>query len=173
MILSSSQVWAPTPDAEKAYENLGSHGSGPMLIKPVWLRPSIHSFPTHLPWSPGDKGVSLLRIFKEQFWLVDGPNCLCWSNTSPILKKCLSPSNPGTGARLQNSIFWLTPLQKSLWKLLRQQEAEERESVCMCNCISLINKICDPKYLLHSFQIHLLPLLSQSNRLVFKRKTLL
>ena len=95
--------------------------------------------------------VISLRIFKEEFWLMDLPNSLCQPNTSPILENCLSPPNPRTGARFQKPIFWLSSvfrgLSGSYWNSTRQ-----KIYVCireMSNSIGLINKIHDPKYLLH------------------------
>lgn len=112
-------------------------------------------FSTQLPWSPEEKGVRSLRSFKEQFWLVEWPNSLCCSKTSPVLEDCLSPDNPGTKARFQNPIVWLHPLFWSVSRSYWGSRNQRRERTCACaremsNCISLINEICDPKYLLHS-----------------------
>lgn len=43
----------------RAYKNLGSHGSGPMLIKSVWVRPEVHCFSTPLPWSTQNRDYLL------------------------------------------------------------------------------------------------------------------
>lgn len=99
-------------------------------------------------------GVISLRIFKEEFWLTDLPNSVCLSNTSLKLEDCLSPPNPRIGAIFQKPTFWLSPVFRSLsgsyWNSTRQR----KQKICVCireifNRIGLINKIHDPKYLLH------------------------
>ena len=154
------RIWAPV--------TLADWGHGSTASQPIALQNHLRT------------GVISLRSFKEQFWLMALPNSFYWSNVFPILEDCLPLLTPGSGARFQKPILSLplifTNLSGTYWGSRRQR----RERTCvgtreMSNCVSLINKIHDPKYSgnIFCFHIHLLPLLSQKNSSIFERKTLL
>lgn len=121
--------------------------------KSVWLMQWVHCFsaPLHIriTWRQRLTHWEFSRSHSD-WWIYPTPSV----DPTCFLYLRISLPNPGNEARFQKPTSCLPPVftkvSGSYWGNRRQR----RERTCvgtrkMSNCVSLINKIPDPKYLLH------------------------